>query len=476
MTTNTIKYFLAFILISVIGHAQSDLTLYNFNAIPQSLHTNPAYPQQTKVWVGLPVLSGVHFHFHNSAFTLKDLIPADGPNINDNLRSIANTLDDKSHFALSQDIDLLGIGFKAGRGFVSLGATQSINLRMGYPGDLLKFMSFRSGDPITGFSLNELDYESMVRTNFYLGYQHKFIKNRLTLGFKAKYMFGQQHSFIDRINAQVDASDPFLLRIRTNVLVKTSGLSNYLDDDFDFGSDPVGVVLTDNTGLAWDFGFNFLITRKLSVSGSVLDLGSITWQSGNEDYVSRGEYDFEGIEIDLSQQDFDGVIDNLTDSLQNVFEFDTLVGETYTRALPTRFFAGLNYNLTPKHGFGILYHGRSANGELLSDYSVNYQGRWFRGLQFTASYSVINGTQNNIGAGIDFKFGPLQLYLISDNALGALMFADAQTANIRLGLNITFYGKKDKDPKDMPFFDVPVKDSKDDDSDEEEEESEEDED
>lgn len=64
--------------------AQSDMMLYNFNAIPQVHHTNPAYPQQTKWYIGLPAISGFSTHYHNSGFALIDIFEA-GTDINQNL-------------------------------------------------------------------------------------------------------------------------------------------------------------------------------------------------------------------------------------------------------------------------------------------------------------------------------------------------------------------------------------------------------
>ena len=437
------KLFIAFLMVSFSSglFAQSDLTLYNFNAIPQSLHVNPAQPQQTKVWVGLPALSGVHFHLHNSGFALIDIIATD-TDINDELAALADALDDDSHLAINQSIELLGIGFKVGKGFVTLGANQQVDFHMTYPAEVLKFISWQPGDAITGFTLNDFELESTVRTNFYVGYQHKLLNDKLTLGTRVKYIFGQQNSFIDRINVGVDATDPYVLKIRTNTLIRASGLANLTADGaFD---NPVSLALPDNTGFAFDFGFDYKLNKRWSFSGSVLDLGSINWSDGNEDYVSNGEYDFEGIELDFSEDDFSDVANDAADSLIAAFEFDTVPGGAYSRSLNPRFFVGANYHLNEKHALGVLYHGRTWNGELYSDYSVNYQGKWFRGMQFIASYSVINGTTNNVGAGVDFKLGPVQLYLISDNVLGAIMYENLQTANIRVGLNLTFYGRKDK--------------------------------
>jgi hypothetical protein len=43
-----IEVTLAFLALSIGLSAQSDMMLYNFNAIPQSHYTNPAMPQQDK--------------------------------------------------------------------------------------------------------------------------------------------------------------------------------------------------------------------------------------------------------------------------------------------------------------------------------------------------------------------------------------------------------------------------------------------
>lgn len=469
MSIKKIKLLSIFLLSGLVSNAQSDLTLYNFSALPQSLHVNPSLPQQAKVWIGLPGLGGVHTHLQNTGFTLSELIPK-GSDINVKLREVADNLDDDSRLNFNQEINLLGIGFKAGRGFVTLGATQVINLRVGYPIDVLKFISYRDGDPITGLSFNEFDYESMVRTNFYLGYQHKFLKNRLSIGVRGKYIFGQQHSEIQSIDAQLDASSPFQTKISSNIKIRSSGLANLLDPDLNPADDPVGLALTENTGIGIDFGANYLITRKLSVNFSVLDLGSITWKDGNENYESSGEFDFNGLELDLADQDFDKVIETFTDSLASVFGFDTIENApSYSTKLPTRVFGAINYDFHPKHGIGLLYHGKlGLDNKFRSDYSVNYQGRWFRGMQFIASYSMIDGIQNNVGAGIDFKFGPMQLYIISDNVLGAIYYEDLNTTNLRVGLNIVFYGSKPKEPKDMPFFDSPAGSDDDEDDDDDE--------
>lgn len=439
MRTKLISLFALSLVITLGARAQSNMVLYNFNAIPQSLHTNPAYPQQAKVWVGLPALSGVSVHFHNNAFKLIDLIERDS-DPNANLASIISGLGEGNQLTTNQQIDLLGVGFKTGKGFVSLGATFQVDYMMDYPGNLMRFLYFGNGTSQAEITnLSTFDFEVMSRTNFYLGYQHKFLDDKLSVGARFKYIFGLQHGFIERSNVIINSQNTHVLNVTTDVSVKTAGVSNLTGDNaFD---DIMSIAFPNNTGIAFDIGADYKITDRWSVNFSVLDIGSITWNDNNRDYVSQGEFDWDGVTVDLSQ-DIGNPTEFIGDSLEAAFDFQEIDGNGYTRSLMNQAYLGVNYNLTPKHGFGALYHARVWNGNIFHDYGVNYQGRWSRWFQFIASYSMINGTENNVGAGFDLKLGPVQLYMMSDNILGAIMYENLQTTNLRFGINLTFYGKK----------------------------------
>jgi hypothetical protein len=423
--------------------AQSDMMLYNFNAIPQVHHTNPAYPQQTKWYIGLPAVSGFSTHYHNSGFALIDIFEA-GTDINQNLADLSASLDGSSQLNLNNRVELLGIGFKAGRGFVTLGATQTVDFKMDLPYQLFQIM-FSGNGSITNLDLNTFDLETINRTDFYLGYQHKFLNEKLTLGVKGKYVFAQQHAYIERMNLSLKNDGNYNIRAVSDILVRTSGPSAF--ESFE-DQEILDIALPNNTGLVFDFGVHYKINDRFDVSASFLDFGSITYTSFNRDYVSEGEFDFEGVEIDLSQDDFSNVGDATLDSLEKAFNFREEDGNTYSRDLMNRAFVSFNYNLSPKHSFGALFHTRIWNGEMFNDYGINYVGRWGRFFQFTAGYSMINGTMHNIGAGFDMKMGPLQLYLMTDNVMAA-DYASVQTTNLRVGLNICFYGSRSKNAEEQ---------------------------
>ena len=339
-----------------------------------------------------------------------------------------------------------------------MGAQQVVDFRMDYPVDLLKLVRY-GNDQYIGQSLNinQFDYETLVRTNFYLGYQHSLMDDRLSIGGRIKYIIGQQHSYVERMNAEINTNDDgFELDIKTDILIRTAGVSSLLDNTF--GDNLMGNVLPQNSGFAGDLGVFYRINDKIDVSGSVIDLGLIKWTANTRDYVSNGQFVYDGIDADLSNGDLEGSLKETQDSLKEAFDFKEVDGESYSRWLSPRLFVGGNYHFTDKHAVGALYHARMWNGEMFHDVSFNYQGRWSRIFQFIASYSVINGTYNNVGAGFDLKLGPVQLYVLSDNILGAMMYENLQTTNVRLGINLAFYGKKDKKPENTPLTNpvVPV--------------------
>ena len=433
-----IQLTIVFLALSIGLSAQSDMMLYNFNAIPQSHYTNPAMPQQTKWYIGLPAISGISTHYHNSGFSAADLFEA-GTNINDNLAQITANLDSRSQLNVNNRIELLGIGFKLGDGFVNIGANQSVNFTMDIPYQLFDIL-FSGGGSVTNLDLNEFDLEVLARTDFYLGYQHSFLEDRLTLGVKAKYIYGQQHAYIDRINLKLENDGPYRINAVTDILVRSSGPSAF--ENFDSGQ-IMELALPNNTGFAFDFGAHYKIDDHFDVSASLLDLGSITYNDNNRDYISQGDFEFEGIDFDLSQDDFGQVLEDATDSIEAAFNFREEDGNVYSRDLMRRAFVSVNYHINDKHSFGALFHTRIWNGEYFNDYGVNYVGRLSKIFQFTTGYSLINGTQHNIGAGFDLKLGAFQLYLMTDNALAA-DYSSVQTTNFRFGINLTFYGKREK--------------------------------
>ncbi|MDR9373947.1 MAG: DUF5723 family protein [Schleiferiaceae bacterium] len=419
---------------------QSNMMLYNFDAVPQSLHTNPAMPQQTKVWVGLPVVSGVSLFYHNSGFSAADIF-AEGTDINANLAEVTSQLGDNDHLALRQSADLLGVGFKAGKGYVSFGARQVFDFRMDLHKPFFNLLFGPEGN-LTNFNMAGFSQETMIRHQAYLGYQYK-LSPKLTIGARAKYIFGVGHSYVERSKLSVRQESPFQPAIiETDILVKTSGNT---DPNLDNITEE---LLTENNGLAVDLGFNYELNDDWQVSASFLDWGSVEWTQNNRQYESKGQYEFNGVDIDFSEDDFQDNYEAALDSLEQELNINDTAGVAYDRQLARQIHAGVNWNINKKHSLGALYHARLWEGQTYHDLGLMYRAKLARWFQLTAGYSIINGTYNNVGLGFDLRLGPLQLYVLTDNLLGALQYQEAYTTSVNVGLNLAFYGKKDQEDEE----------------------------
>ncbi|AEV31413.1 hypothetical protein Oweho_0394 [Owenweeksia hongkongensis DSM 17368] len=428
---------------STHSFAQSDLTLYNFNSVAQSLHVNPALPQQTRVWVGIPLLSSIQVSYHNDGFRPIDLFET-GTDVNENLDNIILGLDDESQFAINQSIDLLGVGFQVSGGFLTLGAQQVTDYRMDYPVDLLRLVRFgNAGADYRSSNVSEFDFETVTRTNYYIGYQ-KDVNDKLSLGGRFKYIIGQGHAYVEKMDATIETLDNSNLEIETDIIIRTAGISDYIEENpFEIKTS----VFPDNNGFGIDLGANYVLDDKWSFSASVLDLGFINWKSGTRDYVSKGTFEYEGVDANLNDDDPVGSFDEILDSLAAAFEFTEVDGEKYTKWLASRVFLAANYKINERHTFGAVYQMKLWSGTTYHDFSVNYQGRLARAFQYTVSYSIINGTYNNVGAGFQTKLGPVQLYLLTDNFLNIMYYENLETTNVRLGLNVALFDKKTKKNK-----------------------------
>src|SRR5690606_8645925 len=137
------------------------------------------------------------------------------------------------------------------------------------------------------------------RTNYYIGYQ-KSINDKLSLGGRFKYIVGQGHAYVERMNAKVTTLDNSNLEIETDIVIKTAGIRDYIEDNpFDIKTS----VFPDNSGFGVDLGAHYIFDDKWSFSASVIDLGFINWKSATRNYVSNGTFEYEGVDANLNEDD-----------------------------------------------------------------------------------------------------------------------------------------------------------------------------
>ncbi|MFT6199006.1 MAG: flavin-binding protein dodecin [Vicingaceae bacterium] len=430
---------------AIASKAQQDLMMFNFNEIPQSSYSNPSNQFNGKFYLGLPLISSSYFSLSNSGFAYSDLIKKDGDSLKLDFNSMIGELQDKNFLSLNSKVDLFSLGFKVGdRTQITLNATENINFRFRYTKDFATFV--QKGN--LGFENNVANFDNIgFSANYYreygLGVSHQF-SSRLRLGAKVKYLYGIANLDSKRTNLSL-TTDPntFALNAKADVLINSSA-GEFSADSL---SEMEGFISGfDNTGFGVDLGFNYELTKKLSINASILDLGYIQWNSNVTNYtIDKGEYTFTGIPVDAfsPQNDTSGssAFSNVIDSLETAFN----VKETsngYTTPLVGRFYAGVNYKMNEKLMLGGLIQSEFYKGSVRPSLTASANYKISKWLGVAASYSVINRSYTNLGVGININPRNIQIYVVSDNILGPLNPQHARHAQVRAGVNFIFGSEK----------------------------------
>jgi hypothetical protein len=184
---------------------------------------------------------------------------------------------------------------------------------------------------------------------------------------------------------------------------------------------------------------------ELQLSASFLDLGYIKWSDEVHEVNYSTDYEFSGFELDPLEisDDFtfgdylDSAFTQMADSLEQFLEFTP--GGVYSRRLNSKLFVGVSYSITPSINFGLLSRTDFLNHKLAQQFtaSANFSpGHW---LNLSLTYSYIDSYFKNVGAGFSVKAGPVNLYLISDNALNIIFWPqETRAVNVWFGLNLVF--------------------------------------
>ena len=171
------------------GRSSEQPVLYHMN-LPQSHLLNPAFRPSSSVYVGLPVLTGINFSLGNNFLAFGDLftegVSADEGNISF-LSSGFNTdrflsgLKDKNHLETLTGVQLLGVGFTAGKGnFFFLDIVERAEVNFVFPRDMLR-LSFLGNADFAGqtfdFHLSVPIYSIFVKRNWFLKADNRKTEN-----------------------------------------------------------------------------------------------------------------------------------------------------------------------------------------------------------------------------------------------------------------------------------------------------------
>ncbi|MBT8326198.1 MAG: hypothetical protein KJP21_00660 [Bacteroidia bacterium] len=454
------------LLILLIGssfglHAQSNLTLYHMETLPQRLQANPAQDPDCQWYLGMPGISSVDFNFNSNGLALGKINDAFIPRTNSDsftfdITKLSNLLDKETFINIGVNQDWINFGFRVNKSLFTFNVTEKVKTRVSVPGDFFTFVFEGNGGNNLGKTFDfDWGVDVLHTREYALGYQRSLLDDRLRVGGRLKYVYGLLAVNTERNDLKF-TTDPesFALNIESDLKVNMA--SSYLQmGPGTIEPDPIKAAFgADNKGWGFDLGASFDLTNRITLSASLVDMGQLYWKENTVNYQSTNpgaSFEFRGVDIKDyigDSAEYTGGIEELGDSLIEVFGLDS-VNQNFTTTLLGEFYIGGTFKLTEKHKAGALFYGSFYNRNFYPALTLSWNSKFGRVLGLSASYTMMRGSFTNLGLGLSFNAGPEQLYFVSDNLIGAAT-GNVKNLSIRFGWNHTFGRKKREEKKNEP--------------------------
>jgi hypothetical protein len=464
---------------------QTSQSLYFMN-LPQNHMMNPALRPSNSLYIGLPVLSGFNLALSNNFINFSDVIMK-GQTGDElitflhpeyNVDDFISKLKDKNSLSPQVAVQLLGLGFGVGKnGYVFLDINERAEGNIVIPGDLIELML--KGNE--GFAGSKIDLSSLRGDLKYfhevgVGYSRSY--NKLRVGVKGKMLFGVSAVSIDNNSLGITVNEDYThtldadltMNISAPVTVTMDEDQNIKSMDFDDSRFDTGagvrkfLMSGKNFGLGLDIGATYEIYDNLIVSASITDLGFIKWKRDVTNLKADSRFDFSGlsmVDVLKGTKTIREVGDEMVDSLKNSFSIADSESP-FTTYLPFGMTFGGNYKLTKDFSFGLLSYSRIIGKQFREALTLSANLNIGNSLSTTLCYTLANQRADNLGAGLAFRAGVMQFYLLADRLPLAwdkikteknntfLLPANWNTINLKVGMNLVF-GNKISKKQDKPM-------------------------
>lgn len=463
------KLILFFILsVSISCFSQNKEILYNFTSVPQSLMTNPGSDVKYHWYIGVPMLSGISSNIGSSGFSAYDLFANNGVDFNAKLRNVIFSSSRNDKLAINEQVELFSGGFKIGDWlkerpvYISFGMYQETDLLMYVPKDYAILMLDGNKDYVGKvFDFGDLNARSEMLSVFHLGF-HKNINEKLILGARGKIyssIFNIESTHNSGYFYTIPDTNAFYEQvISSNVLVNTSGFTNYTDYYAGNASSDIlkKTLFGGNLGLGLDVGLTYYPEKNIQFTASILDVGYIKHTKEVRNYSFKGYYKHLGLTPDFEPgSSSNGIYEDFTKAIP----LDTLK-VNYSTKRPVKFNASFQYSfgdgrssecncsgseIKYKNAVGAQLFAMSAPRAPLMALTAYYRRQIFESLEMKATYTLDSFSMKNIGLGLSTTIGKVNFYLLADNLLEYRDVSKANSLSFQFGLNIIFPDKNTPD-------------------------------
>jgi hypothetical protein len=413
--------------------------------LPEANFINPAVQIQCKVFIGLPAISSLHLHASNNGFTVNQLMKKQGDSIfRFDADGVLPRLAQRNLVTTEAYATILAVGIKREDYYFTFLIQEKDNMAAKFSKDLATFLL--KGN--TAFEGQWIDLKGTgvvynhVR-EFALGVS-KVRDSRLTWGIRGKLLFGKLNvntgSGNNRMFTQPNTFD---LDFRTDAGFNSSlpwslgedGNGNLRFYHAYSGSRSQWIFNRRNPGLAFDGGFIYTYNDRVTLSGSILDLGMIWYRSNLTNYSMKGDMVYRGPSQDSAfserylQDVWDALNGNVTTHLSH---------HSYVFFMDPRIYLGATWKLNKKVDGNLLLYNRILPGKLQTSVTASVIMHPLKNAEASVSWSYMNRSPVNLGIGFAYGRSPIQVYAVTDNLIGLIFPMDTHNVNLRFGLNLHF--------------------------------------
>jgi len=473
-------------LVAAVASGQNSQLMYYMN-LPQNHLLNPALRPTNRVYVGLPVLSGINFNMNNNYLNFSDVFLKG--QVKDSIITFLHPDYDAAKFlAKIKDINsmetetsvqMLGAGFSIGKdGYIFFEVNERIQSNLVLPGDLFR-LALYGNESFVGRSidLSSLRAGMTAYHEFGFGYSRN-VTEKLRIGIKGKFLAGLATASIENKTFGIKVNDDYSHTLDADLTLNMSGpirvdpstqlnirdlkflstdIFNTTDDAMDFFSG------WQNPGLGIDIGATYDLTERIILSASVTDLGFIRWKKDLTNLRTDDQFIFSGLSLNdyfSGDKTLSEIGTELLDSLTNTFVLSG-TGKPFTTYLPFGISIGGSYNISNQISVGVLSYSRVSGGRIREALTMSANLNISNVLTASIGYTAENHRYDNLGAGLGIRAGVAQFYIVSDriplswNKIKSeestiFLPANWNTVNFRIGMNLVF-GKREKEQKDIPM-------------------------
>lgn len=451
--------------VTISCFSQNKQILYNFTSVPQSMLINPGSDMKYNWFIGIPLFSGFSTNVGSSGFSAFDLFANNGIDFNAKLRNVIFSTSRNDKVSINQQLEIFSGGFKLGDwqkgSYFSFGMYQELDLFIYVPKDYAILALDGNKDHLGKiFNFGDLNAKGELLSVFHLGY-HKNVSEKLIIGARGKI-----YSSIFNLSSTKNSGYFYTIPgttsiyeqvISANVLVNTSGFTNYTDNYSDNVKSDIlkKTFFGGNLGLGFDLGLTYYPKENIQFTASIADIGFIKHTNEVRNYSYKGYYKYEGLTPDF-------ILGNSNDLLKEFYDaipLDTL-SLKYTTWRPVKFNSSIQYSFGDgrntdcnclgnemkfKNSVGAQLFVMSAPRTPLMALTTYYRRKFFDSLEMKATYTIDSYSSKNIGLGLSTTISKVNFYVLADNLLEYRDISKANSLSFQLGFNIVFPDKNTPD-------------------------------